>query len=352
LLSAAEPALCRAAIVGLAGPTLTAAERCLLARWPPLGIILFRRNCAAPAALRALIAEVRALLGRPDAPVLIDQEGGRVMRICPPHWPDRPAPGQIGALAERDPARGREAAWLQARLIAADLADLGITVNCAPLLDLAWPGRTAAIGDRAYAAAPELVAALGAAAVQGHLAGGVLPVIKHLPGHGRATVDSHAELPVVAASAAELAATDWVPLAACAQAPLAMTAHVLYPALDDRHPATCSSRVIGAVIRSVLGFAGGLLSDDLSMGALGGSLGQRTAAARAAGCDVALHCNGKIDEMAEVLEAAGPLEGAAAFRIAQALARRQAPLPLDRPAAEARLGALLGSCQPPLALGA
>src|SRR5918996_5064185 len=212
---------CRAAIVGVAGPTLQAAERRLLEDADPLGFILFARNCRAPADLQRLIADLRAAVGRADAPVLIDQEGGRVARLCPPHWPARPAARRLGELAERDPAAGREAAWLHARLIAADLAALGITVDCAPVLDLALPGRSAAIGDRALSADPALVAQLGLALIDGFLAGGVLPVIKHLPGHGRARTDSHLTLPVVGAPAPLLRATDWEPFRICRGAPFA-----------------------------------------------------------------------------------------------------------------------------------
>jgi beta-N-acetylhexosaminidase len=212
--SAAEAAAPRAAIVGLAGERLSAQEQALFRRWPPFGFILFRRNCQTPAAVRALVEALRALVGRPEAPVLIDQEGGRVMRICPPAWPARSPARALGRLAELDPALGQETAWLHARLIAADLAELGITVNCAPVLDLATECTTPAIGDRAFGGDPALVAALGLASIDGYLAGGVLPVIKHLPGHGRAQVDSHLALPVVPAGAAELAAADWLPFRA------------------------------------------------------------------------------------------------------------------------------------------
>ena len=307
----------------------------------PWGFILFARNCASPAQVRALVGDLRATVGRDDAPVLIDQEGGRVARLCPPHWPARPAPRQIGRLAEHDPDAGREAAWLHGRLLAADLAPLGISIDCAPVLDLALPGRTAAIGDRALAADPELAGCLGQAMAEGLLAGGILPVIKHLPGHGRARRDSHVGLPVVAAGAELMARTDWVPFHACRSLPLAMTAHVLYPGLDATRPATLSPTIIAEVIRGAIGFHGLLLSDDLSMGALRGSLGERTAAARAAGCDVALHCNGDLAEMVEVLAAAGPLEGAGAARARAALARARALEAFDPVAGERCLVHLL-----------
>jgi beta-N-acetylhexosaminidase len=344
LLSAAEGGPVRAAIVGLAGERLLPAERSLFRRLPPAGFILFRRNCGAPEQLLALVAELRGASPLPDPPILIDQEGGRVARMRPPHWPARCAAGRVGALAAASDAAGEpalEAAWLHARLIAADLAPLGITVNCAPVLDLAMPEQTRALGDRTYCARPEAVGALGRAAIEGYLAGGILPVVKHLPGHGRATVDSHLELPRVEAGAEVLAAADWLPFIACNDAPFGMTAHILYAGLDPERPATQSARVIDHVIRDRIGFNGALLSDDLSMEALGGGLGDRAALARAAGCDLALHCNGDLAEMTAVLEAAGPLEGIAAARLEAALARRTAARPFDAQAGERRLAALL-----------
>jgi beta-N-acetylhexosaminidase len=337
-----------AAIVGVAGCALGEDERRLIQARNPWGFILFRRNCASPAQVRSLVEDLRAAVGRPDAPVLIDQEGGRVARLCPPQWPARPPARRLGLLAERDRQAGVEAAWLHARLIAGDLASLGIDVVCAPVLDLALPGRTRAIGDRALAADPQLVALLGQAMIDGFLEGGVLPVIKHLPGHGRARRDSHLGLPTVTAGVERMARADWIPFRACRGAPFAMTAHVLYPALDPACPATLSARIVATVIRGEIGFAGALLSDDLSMGALSGSLGARSAAARAAGCDLALHCNGDLAEMTEVLDAAGPLEGASARRAEDALARLRAPAPFDAAAGAARLAALLGALEPAL----
>jgi beta-N-acetylhexosaminidase len=335
----------KAAIVGVAGLVLGEDERALLRQHAPWGFILFARNCADPGQVRALVDDLRATVGRPDAPVLIDQEGGRVARLCPPHWPARLPARWVGKLAECDHHAGVEAAWLHARLIARDLLPLGISVVCAPVLDLALPGQTRAIGDRALATDPELVALLGQALIEGFLAGGVLPVIKHLPGHGRAREDSHVGLPIVEATAEQMAGADWLPFRACRAAPFAMTAHVLYPALDAARPATLSPTIISAVIRDAIGFAGALLSDDLSMGALSGSLGERTAAARAAGCDIALHCNGKIAEMTEVLDAAGFLDGASAARAAAALAGAPPPQAFDGPSGEARLAGLLGALE-------
>jgi beta-N-acetylhexosaminidase len=274
-----------------------------------------------------------------------------VLRLGPPHWPGRSALRPLARRPARAAAAGRTAAWLHARLIAADLQPLGITVDCAPVLDLALPECTAAIGDRALSADPALVGELGLAMIEGFLAGGVLPVIKHLPGHGRARIDSHLGLPVVDAALETLRAADWLPFRTCRAAPLAITAHVLFEALDPEHPATLSTRVIDEVIRGALGFEGLLLSDDLSMGALAGSIGERAAAARTAGCDLALHCNGRYDEMVEVLAAAGPLEGAAAMRATRALERLPAPEPLDLPAAEAQLAELLARVEPALETG-
>lgn len=328
-------------MVGVAGLSLGPDEEQLLRARPPWGFILFQRNCASPEQVRQLITALRCAARRPEAPVLIDQEGGRVQRLRPPHWPARPPARQIGLVAAQDPAAAREAAFLLARLIAHDLCSLGITINCAPVLDLALPEQTGAIGDRAFSPDPEIVALLGQSAIAGHLAGGVLPVIKHLPGHGRARVDSHLALPVVETESATLAASDWLPFRACAAAPFAMTAHVLFRALDRERPATLSPAIVATVIRGAIGFAGALLSDDLSMGALGGSLSERAARARAAGCDIAVHCNGRLDEMSEVLDAAGPLEGESALRLARALAQRRPPEPFDPVAAAARLADLL-----------
>lgn len=331
----------RAAIVGIAGDALEARERRLIGRANPFGFILFARNCQAPDQVRALVSELRVAVGRDDAPVLIDQEGGRVARLGPPHWPRRVAARAIGALAEADPAAGREAARLQARLIADDLRALGITVDCAPVLDLRIEGQSEVVGDRAFSTDPEVVAELGQAMIEGFRAGGVLPVIKHLPGHGRARIDSHRALPVVEADVDALEAWDWRPFRACREAPLGMTAHILYPALDPEQPATHSARIIREVIRGRIGFQGALLSDDLGMGALGGAPGERAARALAAGCDLALHCSGDLDELGEVLEVAGLLEGAAAERVRRALAAIGPPVPFDRHAGEERLAHLL-----------
>jgi len=322
---------CRAAVVGIAGTALGAEERALFADQPPAGFILFKRNCAEPAQLRALTAELKALFPDRWVPILVDQEGGRVQRLAAPHWPAVPALRRVGELAERDPAAGEAVARLHATAIASMLRDAGLDVVCAPCLDLLRPETTAAIGDRAFAVDPDLVGRLGRVYAEALLEHGVVPVIKHLPGHGRATVDSHLELPRVAAPRAELEASDFrafAPLVAppLGQRLLAMTAHIVFDAIDPRRPATQSPIVIDEVIRGRIGYRGLLLSDDLSMEALAGPIETRALASLAAGCDLALHCNGELEEMAAVL-AAVPALDATAFDRLQALApARVAPV--------------------------
>ncbi|MDQ0512301.1 beta-N-acetylhexosaminidase [Angulomicrobium amanitiforme] len=311
----------RAFITGCAGTRLSVEEEAFLLDTAPWGLILFRRNIETPAQVADLVRAFRARVGRPDAPVLIDQEGGRVQRLGPPHWPVYPPASVFADLAEREgAARGAEAARLGARLMAQDLAALGINVDCVPCADLRLPEGHGIIGDRAYGDTPEQVAALARAAAEGLIAGGVLPVLKHIPGHGRARADSHESLPVVETSRAELEATDFAPFRLLADLPLAMTAHVVYAAIDPEHPATTSTRVIEEVIRGHIGFDGALMSDDLSMGALAGSLASRAQAAFAAGCDLALHCNGRLEEMRDVAAHSPRLDGDAARRCAAALA--------------------------------
>lgn len=330
----------RAAIFGCAGPALAPEERAFFASVDPLGFILFQRNCVDPAQVRRLVAELRASVGRADAPVLIDQEGGRVARLRPPHWRGYPSAARIAALADEAPAAAR----IVTRLIADDLHALGITVDCLPVLDVPVPGADAVIGDRAYGTEPETVARIGHAACEGLLAGGVLPVLKHIPGHGRGTVDSHLACPLVTAAIHELEITDFAPFRALNGMPWAMTAHIVYEAVDPTQPATLSSKVIAEVIRGEIGFDGVLVSDDLSMQALGGSLGERAARALAAGCDVVLHCNGRFDEMSEVAAAAPPLRDVSLRRIADGEARRQWHIePIDRVALEARLAGWFGA---------
>jgi beta-N-acetylhexosaminidase len=330
----------RAVILGLLGETLTPGERDFFRDAAPWGFILFKRNVADRAQLTALTAELRATVGR-DAPIFVDQEGGRVQRLNPPQWRDRPAARVFARLDASDPARAEEAARLSHRLMAHDLKEVGIDADCAPVLDVPQPGADPIIGDRAFGAAPEQVIRLARAAIEGLSAGGVAGVVKHIPGHGRADADSHLELPRVRADAASLAAVDLAPFQALADAPMAMTAHVLYPAWDKDRPATTSPAVISKIIRGAIGFDGLLMTDDLSMQALKGSYRERAAAALAAGCDVILHCNGKREEMEPVLEATPRLAGEALKRAKRAEAARGTPDAFDASAGQARLDALL-----------
>lgn len=290
----------RALIFGCAGPELSAEERAFFRDADPLGFILFARNVDTPERTRRLVDELRSSVARADAPVLIDQEGGRVARLRPPHWRKAPPARVLGELYARNAELGLEATKLNSRLLAADVASIGCDVDCVPVLDIAFPETHAVIGDRAYADRPEPVAALGRAAAEGLLAEGVMPVIKHIPGHGRATVDSHEALPRVSAARAELERTDFVPFKLLSDLPWAMTGHLLFEAIDARDCITVSAGAVQDVIRGHIGFDGLLLSDDLSMQALGGSLGDRSARALAAGCDIALHCNGRMGEMVEI----------------------------------------------------
>ncbi|MFL6814160.1 MAG: beta-N-acetylhexosaminidase, partial [Bradyrhizobium sp.] len=299
----------RAFITGVSGPELNAEEREFIRAQRPWGFILFKRNIETPGQVAHLIAEMRNELARPDAPVLIDQEGGRVQRLGPPHWPIYPAGAVFGRLYDLDPALGLTAARLSARLIAADLSDLGASVDCLPLADVPVPGADTVIGDRAYGTEPGKVAAIARAVTEGLEQGGILPVLKHIPGHGRATADTHFRLPVVETPKAELERTDFAAFQKLADLPMAMTAHVVFSALDPALPATTSATIIERVIRGVIGFQGLLMSDDLSMNALAGSLAERTRAVFASGCDMVLHCNGKIDEMREVARETPELSG-------------------------------------------
>src|ERR1700692_3333136 len=336
----------RAFITGLAGPELTDEERSFLSEAQPWGLIVFVRNIAGPDPLRRLIGEFRTLVGR-DAPVLIDQEGGRVQRLGPPHWPSYPPGGAYGALDDRDREVGLAAARLGARLIASDLAGLGIDVDCLPLADVPVPGSDAVIGDRAYGTEPGKVAGIAGAIAEALADGGVLPVLKHIPGHGRATADSHKRLPVVTADRVTLDATDFAAFRPLAGLPLGMTAHVVFSGIDAVAPATLSAAIVGVVIRDSIGFRGLLMSDDISMGALSGSLSERTAAAIAAGCDMILHCNGELAEMRAVAAAVPTLAGDAARRAAAALASKRPAAPLDIAAGRAEFARLMKGTWPP-----
>lgn len=315
-------------IFGLAGPELGVDERALFQKYPPAGYILFQRNCVDPDQIRALTAELKALAGRDDVPILIDQEGGRVARLKPPHWPEFPAARRFAELYARAPVSALDAARFNARAIAETLRLLGITVDCLPVLDVPVEGAHDIIGDRAYGAEPTQVAALGRATLEGLRQGGVVGVVKHIPGHGRARADSHLELPVVEASAAELA-QDLAPFTSLADAPMAMTAHVVYSALDADRCATVSPVVIERVIRGEIGFQGLLMSDDLGMKALAGSFADKARACLAAGCDVALHCSGDFAEMREIAEAVPAISAPARDRLEAAMAWPRRTLPLD-----------------------
>src|SRR4051794_7494544 len=260
----------RAFIAGCSGTELTPDEVAFFKEADPWGFILFRRNVGTPEQVRALCASLRDAVGRADAPILIDQEGGRVQRLGPPHWPKSPSGSVYGRLHANDPLVQREITRLGARLIAHDLRSVGITVDCLPVLDVPSPGAHDVIGDRAYGKSPSQVAILGRAAAEGLMAGGVLPVMKHIPGHGRAGADSHLSLPAVDASREELERHDFAPFRMLTDLPLAITAHVVYTALDPERPATVSPGIIGGIIRGQIGCYGLLMTDDLSMKALSG----------------------------------------------------------------------------------
>jgi beta-N-acetylhexosaminidase len=334
----------KAMIVGCAGLELSRAEKTFFKAERPWGFILFRRNVESPDQVRKLVDQLRRTVDRADAPVLIDQEGGRVQRLGPPHWPKYPPGRAYGRMAGTDPLVRRELTRLGARLMAHDLNKLGINVDCVPVLDVPVPGAHDVIGDRAYAADPQSIAVMGRAAAEGMIAGGVLPVIKHIPGHGRAGADSHLALPVVDTPRKELSRTDFVPFRHLADMPLAMTAHVVYSAIDAKRPATTSRIMMREVIRGEIGYDGLVMSDDLSMKALAGDFGGRTRASLRAGCDVVLHCNGDMAEMKPIAAAAPELRGKAKRRAEAALKRiSHAPEPFDPVEGRARLDAALAA---------
>ena len=317
------------------GLRLTPDEKALYRDADPFGFILFARNIDTPEQVRALCCDLREAVGR-AAPITIDQEGGRVQRLRAPHWRDWPPPlDQVRAVGPR----AAEAMYLRYRLIAGELRDLGIDSNCAPLADVAGPDTHPFLRDRCYGHEANTVADVGRAVANGLLDGGVLPVLKHIPGHGRAQADSHQELPVVAAAAEALRASDFAPFRALNDLPLGMTAHLVYSAIDDR-PATTSPAMM-RLIRDEIGFDGLIMTDDISMKALAGSLAQITQAALGAGCDVVLHCNGTLAERAAVAEAAGRMTDAAQARAERALAARRTPDAVDIPALEAKLTAIM-----------
>lgn len=326
-----------AAILGCLGPELSQAEAAFFRDADPVGFILFARNVSDPAQLRRLTADLRQSVGR-DAPILVDQEGGRVQRLRTPHWREFPPSLDQVQRAGGHPAR---AMWLRYRLIADDLRAVGIDVNCAPCADIAGPSTHRFLRNRCLGEDAATVIAAARAAADGLAAGGVLPVMKHMPGHGRATVDSHLDCPRVTATLDDLDASDFAVFRALADLPAGMTGHIVFDAIDPDRPATASRAVI-ALIREGIGFGGLLFSDDLSMEALKGSIGSRTAAAIAAGCDVALHCNGRMPEMAQAVAAAGSLAPVSAERLERALAVRHAVQPADISALAAEYAALSG----------
>ena len=334
----------RAFITGLAGLTISATERAFLREAAPWGLIIFKRNVSSPGQVSDLTGAFRDIVGW-AAPVLVDQEGGRVQRLGPPHWPVYPPGARYGVLYDREPKAGLAAARMAGHLIASDLTSLGIDVDCLPVADVPGAGSDAVIGDRAYGTEPSKVAAIAGAITQGLLAGGVLPVLKHLPGHGRAKADSHKALPVVKTDRATLESTDFAAFKPLSGLPLGMTAHVVFSAIDPVAPATTSVTMVREVIRGFIGFRGLLMSDDISMGALSGSVADRSRAALSAGCDLVLHCNGDLREMGEVAGVVPELAADAARRAEAALEQRKAPEQFDVEQARALFARMVGDEQ-------
>ena len=333
----------RAFITGCAGLELTAEEASFFAGRQPWGLILFKRNCETPAQVKNLVAQFRSAVNRKDAPVFIDQEGGRVQRLGPPHWPKYPSASAFGRLYDRSPLLALRVARSVGRLMASDLYELGLSSSCLPVLDLPQADSHAVIGDRAYSSKQGVVMALARAHVAGLMEGGILPVMKHIPGHGRAQVDSHHDLPVLATPRLDLELHDFPTFAALADLPMAMTAHVIYSTIDAENPATTSRKIIRDVIRNVIGFNGLLMTDDLSMKALRGSIAEKVSASLKAGCDIVLHCNGVMDEIAKVAEAAPVLSGRSLRRAKAALKQKRKPSPFDEKQARLDMEAVLAS---------
>lgn len=312
-------------ILGCAGHRLSADEEDFFRDAQPWGLILFKRNISDQRQVSLLCSRFRELVNRTDAPVFVDQEGGRVQRLAAPEWPRYPAAGRFLDACSGDLDAASNLVELSARLTALDLISAGITVNCMPVLDIHYPGAHDAIGDRAYSSRPEHVIALGRAAADGLMYGGIVPVMKHMPGQGRAMSDSHEELPEISASQSDLSRTDFVPFRALSNLPMGMTAHVLLSSIDPSNPVTMSKIVIETVIREDIGFNGLLISDDLSMKALGGSFRQRAERLFRAGCDIALHCNGTMNEASAVVEGSPPLRDDAQRRASAALEMVKSP---------------------------
>jgi beta-N-acetylhexosaminidase len=336
----------KAVIFGCEGTELSAIEKAFFQATDPLGFILFKRNCETPEQIRQLVSDLRYSVNRSEAPILIDQEGGKVQRLGPPNWRKVPSMRSlVNAVEAHDPKFVSEAVRLNAQLIAYDLKQLGITVNCLPVLDIPQSGANDIIGDRAFGGDATKTALLGKACCEGLLQGGVLPVIKHIPGHGRSTLDTHEALPTVYESRNVLEETDFAPFRSLSDTPWAMTAHVIYNVIDRNNPATLSVAILRGLIRKDFGFLGVLLSDDISMKALSGGLGERARKAIEAGCDIALHCNGIMDEMVEVAEQTGAITEDTANRIIRGEVLRQSSeqeIPFNTENALAQLKKLTG----------
>ena len=309
----------RSIILGCSSKNLTDDERAFFGDVRPWGFILFSRNIDSPDQVRSLCDDLRRSVDNERAPIFVDQEGGRVQRLGPPHWSPYPPASHFGDLYADDPERAIRAVWVTCRLLAFDLRRLGITGNCLPVLDILTPDTHSVIGDRSYGSSPDVVLSLGRSACLGLRAGGVLPTPKHIPGHGRARCDSHIELPRVSASLEELERTDFVPFAGLSDEPIAMTAHIIYESIDSAHPATFSSTVILDIIRRRIGFQNLLVSDDISMNALDGAIGLRAERAFLAGCDIILHCNGDMTEMESLVSYSPELTGESLSRAEYAL---------------------------------
>jgi beta-N-acetylhexosaminidase len=332
----------KAVIFGSLGPKLSAEEKAFFSGERPWGFILFLRNLVDRAQIADLVAEMRDCVGRPDAPVLIDQEGGRVQRLRPPLVPQSyPSGSQLGAIYGRNEEQGLWAAWVLSRLHAFDLAPLGINVDCLPLLDIPVAGAHEIIGNRAYGTDPDTVAAMGTAAARGLKAGGLLPIIKHIPGHGRANADSHLALPVVDTPHAELSRTDFIPFKRLNGEVMAMTAHIIYSDIDADECATTSPKMISQIIRGEIGFDGLLMSDDASMKALSGDFADRARSIISAGCDVTLHCNGDMEEMRAIASASPMLSGEAKRRADRVTASIETPDDSDEAALREELASLM-----------
>lgn len=328
-------------ISGCKGLALSAEERNFFRSVRPCGLILFKRNCETPDQIRQLVRDYREAVDDPTALVLIDQEGGRVQRLVPPQWPTYPPAQAFNSLYRRDANKGLVAARIGARMIARDLTDLGINVNCAPVLDLPVPGAHDIIGNRAYGLTTDDVIALGRAVIDGYLEGGVLPVIKHIPGHGRAQADSHISLPIITETRQVLEITDFVPFRVLSDAPLGMTAHILIPEIDPEAPASASPTIVNDIIRGDIGFDGLLMCDDIGMNALSGAMQARAEAVLAAGCDIVLHCSGNFTEMQAVATVTPLLSGDAARRYLAAKSRLNLPQAYNVAEAEELLGEVL-----------